>query len=525
MESQDEHNHQYGSFSLDTNSQLSPDMALHRCTSTGGVPVILWVAPHVNTSATPISLDSDFLETLSALAVHHSLPIIDRDPSNHPSWVAHQAPSGQSIEEFISTVGKLDIPIAQSLFIKFIDLIQELHASNFFHGNLRPESIFVGEEGIEIAPSYEIIERHLNSNSTISPNKWISNGQIEHTPPTAAEDVQAIVLLFTFVLGGIRNPNVVNRLELLNQATKYLSVLPINASCRKILLTTLADDDSDKPSIGEVMWAIENLTHFSIERTPTFTNPTEDTEVKLFDPPHSFQLPNQSSQRNKRPTKKILIYSAISVIYLVTAILLIVAKSNNSSLNSELAKLNGRIDSLVGDNGNKNSTISDLEATMSSLENDLSSSQYNLDSANSTIETLQQPQSTYFDYDGSWSVALDGPGTCTGWTSNSDVCDQYPVSMSIYSGSVNFSNSNIPSTYSGYPISGGYYSDGSDSTYFTCDNLNTTAKVEVNLTATELEMTSGGMKATAIFGTARVTNSPQHGCNKSSILFSFSATR
>ena len=162
MESQDEHNHQYGSFSLDTNSQLSPDMALHRCTSTEGVPVILWVAPNVNTSATPISLDSDFLETLSSLAVHHSLPIIDRDPSNHPSWVAHQAPSGQSIEEFISTVGKLDIPIAQSLFIKFIDLIQELHASNFFHGNLRPESIFVGEEGIEIAPSYEIIERQFN---------------------------------------------------------------------------------------------------------------------------------------------------------------------------------------------------------------------------------------------------------------------------------------------------------------------------------------------------------------------------
>jgi cell division protein FtsL len=244
----------------------------------------------------------------------------------------------------------------------------------------------------------------------------------------------------------------------------------------------------------------------------------ENYEAEQLEPPSPTEFVATSPQRNIRPTKKNLIYSAVSIVYLVTVVLLIVTKSDNSSLNSEVKELNGQIDSLESDNGDKDNTISSLEV-------DLSNVQYDLDSANSTIDVLQQPQSTYFDYDGSWSVELDGPGSCTGWTSNTDICSQYPVEMSIYSGSVSFGNSIIPSTNYGYSVSGGYFTDGTNSNSFTCDDLYTTATIEVSLTATALSPSVDGIIATAVSGTARVNVTPQRGCRTSSISFSFTATR
>jgi hypothetical protein len=187
--------------------------------------------------------------------------------------------------------------------------------------------------------------------------------------------------------------------------------------------------------------------------------------------------------------------------------------------------LNSQIASLLNDIDDKDKTISDLEDSNASLGEDLSTVQYDLATANSAIDVLQQPQSTYFDYDGSWSVELDGPGSCTGWSSNTDICSQYPVEMSIYSGSVSFGNSIIPSTNYGYSVSGGYFTDGSNSNYFSCSGVSTTASIVVNLTATALSPSVDGIKATAVSGTAQVKMTPQRGCRASSISFSFTATR
>lgn len=525
MDSQDSTSRNYGSYHLATNSQLSPEINLYKCENADGTSAILWMTPKSDSSTSSFSEESKFIETLRALPEHCSLPIINCDPSNSPTWVVHQAPGGQSINDFINAVEQLDIPTAQSLFIKLIDLVQDLHQADFYHGNLRPETIFIGEGGIEIAPSYEFVERNLASNLAIDPQKWISAEQLQHKLPTAEEDVQAIALLFVFVLGGIRNPNVVNRADLLNQASKYLSALPISASCSKILLGSLTESDAAKPSISEVMWAIENLTNFFIEKTPLVMQSSENLEVNQGVPLNPFQLTVQGSQGNKRPTKKNLIYSAVAIIYLVTVILLIVAKSNNSSLNSEVKDLNGKINSLESDNGDKDNTISELEDSNASLGEDLSSVQYDLATANSTIDVLQLPQSTYFDYDGSWSVELDSPGTCTGWTSNSNICSQYPVEMSISSGFVSFGSSIIPPTSSGYAVSGGYFSSGTNSSYFNCGSTDTNVTIEVSLTATSLSPSVDGIRATAISGSAKVKAPETNNCRSLSISFSFTATR
>ena len=266
------------------------------------------------------------------------------------------------------------------------------------------------------------------------------------------------------------------------------------------------------------MWAIKNLKNSSTEEIPVVAKSVENYEAEQLEPPSPTEFVATSPQRNIRPTKKNLIYSAVSIVYLVTAVLLVVAKSDNSSLNSEVKKLDGQIDSLESDNGDKDNTIS-------SLEEDLSNVQYELDTANSTIDVLQQPQSTYFDYDGSWYVELDGPGSCTGWTSNTDICSQYPVEMSIYSGSVSFGNSIIPSTSSGYAISGGYFSSGTNSSDFNCGSTNTNVTIEVSLTATSLSPSVDGIRATAISGSAKVKAPETNNCRSLSISFSFTATR
>ena len=525
MESSETSSRTYGSYNTTTNSQLSPDINLFRSTNNEGKSAILWIAPEIDSTAKPLLKESQHIKALSSLPRHLSLPIIDKEVATPPSWVAHQGPNGLSIDEFISAVSQLDTPTAQSLFIKLLDLIRELHASSFFHGNLRPETIFIGEDGIEIAPSYETIERDLAYGSNVTPQKWISKQRIQHTRPTAEEDLEAIVLLFIYVLGGIRNPNVTNRSQLLSQASKYLSMLPVNPSCRNLLMASLNENISGKPSISTVMWAIENLTNTATVEVPVVAKAVENSEIKQIEPPSPTQILDPRPEGKKRPMKKVFIYSAVSIVYIVTAILLIVAKSNNSSLNSEVKDLNGQIDSLLNDIDDKDNTISDLEDSNASLGEDLSSVQYDLATANNTIDVLQQPQTTYFDYDGSWLVELNEPGSCTGWSSNTDICSQYPVEMSIYSGSVSFGNSIIPSTNYGYSVSGGYFTDGTNSTYFSCDDLNTTATIEVSLTATALSPSVDGIMATAVSGTAQVKVTPQRGCRASSISFSFTATR
>ena len=524
MESSETSSRTYGSYNTTTDSQLSPDINLFRSTNNEGKSAILWIAPETDSAAKPLLKESQHIKALSSLPRHLSLPIIEKEVATPPSWVAHQGPNGLSIDEFISAVSQLDTPTAQSLFIKLLDLIRELHASSFFHGNLRPETIFIGEDGIEIAPSYETIERDLAYGSNVTPQKWISKQRIQHTRPTAEEDLEAIVLLFIYVLGGIRNPNVTNRSQLLSQASKYLSMLPVNPSCRNLLMASLNENISGKPSISTVMWAIENLTNTATVEVPVVAKAVENSEIKQLEPPSPTQIVDPRPEGKKRPKKKILIYSAVSIVYLVTAILLIVAKSNNSSLNSEVKKLDGQIDSLLNDIDDKDNSIGDLEDSNASLEEDLSSVQYDLATANSTIDVLQQPQSTYFDYDGSWQIFSNGDESCTGWSNNDTLCAGLPTGFSISAGIVTFEGNSISDIYNGYSISGGFF--GNDSAYVgSCNGVDSTGEITINLIADEISPSPEGIQATTVHGDISVKSPAQYTCRSSSISFSFTATR
>ena len=363
-----------------------------------------------------------------------------------------------------------------------LDLIRELHASSFIHGNLRPETIFIGEDGIEIAPSYETIERDLAYGSNVTPQKWISKQRIQHTRPTAEEDLEAIVLLFIYVLGGIRNPNVVNRSQLLNQASKYLSMLPVNPSCRNLLMATLNENISGKPAISTVMWAIENLTNTATVEVPVVAKAVENSEIKQLEPPSPAQIVDPRPEGKKRPKKKILVYSAVSIVYLVTAILLIVAKSNNSSLNSKTSELI------------------------------------------KTIEELQQTKSTNFNFDGSWSI-LPFNEVCDGWADNEEQCSGLPSNLEISSGSITF-ETNLISTFSnGGSTDVGYIANVRKDNFGYCGDLAIYANVSFQLIADEITPSTYDILANHANGNLSIEVPEQHGCNAASVSFSFTATR
>ena len=482
MESSETSSPTYGSYNTTTDSQLSPDINLFRSTNNEGKSAILWIAPETDSAAKPLLKESQHIKALSSLPRHLSLPIIEKEVATPPSWVAHQGPNGLSIDGFISAVSQLDTPTAQSLFIKLLDLVRELHASSFFHGNLRPETIFIGEDGIEIAPSYETIERDLAYGSNVTPQKWISKQRIQHTRPTAEEDLEAIVLLFIYVLGGIRNPNVTNRSQLLSQASKYLSMLPVNPSCRNLLMASLNENISGKPSISTVMWAIENLTNTSTVEVPVVAKAVENSEIKQLEPPSPTQIVDPRPEGKKRPTKRILIYSAVSIVYLVTAILLIVAKSNNSSLNSKTSELI------------------------------------------KTIEELQQTKSTNFNFDGSWSI-LPFNEVCDGWADNEEQCSGLPSNLEISSGSITF-ETNLISTFSnGGSTDVGYIANVRKDNFGYCGDLAIYANVSFQLIADEITPSAYDILANHANGNLSIEVPEQHGCNAASVSFSFTATR
>jgi cell division protein FtsL len=305
---------------------------------------------------------------------------------------------------------------------------------------------------------------------------------------------------------------------LLNQASKYLSTLQINESCREILLSSLTETHSEKSLSGEVMWAIKNLKNSSTEEIPVVTKAVENYEAEQLEPPSPTEFVATSPQRNIRPTKKNLIYSAVSIVYIVTVVLLIVAKSDNSSLNSEVKELNGQIDSLESDNGDKDNTISSLEV-------DLSNVLYDLDTANSTIDVLQQPQSTYFDYDGSWSLSLNGDESCKGWASNNEVCALIPKNLTISSGSTFFDGYLISTITDGYSTLGGYFGSSTDLGFRSCNGYDYFADITMNMTAIEISPSPTGIIATVAYGDVLVESPSQRGCDATSISFSFTATR
>jgi serine/threonine protein kinase len=444
-------------------------------------------------------------------------PPITVDGGDNPEWVVHSAPSGQSLRTIQRSNGPLSVDVARTLLARVIDVVIELHHLGLPHGNINPDTVFVNESGVELIPSYECIDRQLATPGSRPRSIWTSEEMERSEPPRESEDVRALALLFVQLIGMIDDALIKNRTEVSQHARELIGRSVFEEPLKVSLSRALSPRVDERPTLSIFRSSIsedqaQDSTWPVTEQKP---NPLKTMRAVLrrISSPETPHL-----QRRLRWVRRIAAAS-ILVIALVTGITTVRnEQATSKALRGDVAVLESDLRSAEADAEEMGSNLRTAESTISDLESDLQTAQ-------SEIELLSAPQSTYYDYDGYWTVELSGPGVCSGWTSNTSACSWFPESMSISYGSVTFGNYSVPPISSGGATPGGFNASGRNSDYYTCDYSETTAVVTLNLVAESLTPTTDGISVDYASGTLTVEISPQFGCTRSSKAFSIVAYR
>lgn len=444
-------------------------------------------------------------------------PPVTIDVGDKPEWVVHAAPTGQSLRTIQGSNGPLPADVARTLLARVIDVVIELHRLGLPHGNINPDTVFVNESGVELIPSYECIDRQLATPGSRPRSIWTSEEMERSEPPREPEDVRAIALLFVQLIGMIDDALIKNRTEASQHARELIDRSDFEEPLKVSLSRALSPRVDERPSLSVFRSSMsedqaQSSTWPATEQKP---NPlkTIGAMLRRILSPETPHL-----QRRLRWVRRIAAAS-ILVVVLATGITIVRNEQAASrALRGDVAALESELRSAEADAKETGSKLRTAESTISDLESDLQSAQ-------SEIELLSAPQSTYFDYDGYWTVELSSPGVCSGWSSNSTICSQYPSSMTIRYGTVTFGNYSVPPISSGGATPGGFKASSRNTTYYSCGDRNTTAVVTLSLVAESLTPTTDGISVEAASGTLTVESAPQFGCIRSSISFSISAYR
>lgn len=443
-------------------------------------------------------------------------PPITVDEGDNPEWIVHEAPSGQSLRTIHRSNGPLPADVARTLLARVIDVVIELHRHGLPHGNINPETVFVSESGVELLPSYECIDRQLITPYGRPRSIWTSEEMERSEPPRESEDVCALALLYVQLTGMIDDAMITNRAEATQHARESISRSDIEEPLKVFLIRALSPRVEERPALSDFRSLVSEEAQGSTgpvtEHKP---NPltTMRAMLRRISSPETPRLQRRFRWIRRIATASILVMALVTGITIVRN-----EQATSKALRGDVAVLESDLRSARADAEEIGANLRTAESTISDLESDLQSAQ-------SEIELLSTPQSTYYDYDGYWTVELSSPGVCSGWSSNSTICSQYPTSMTISYGSVTFGSYSVPPISSGGATPGGFRASGRNSTYYSCDDRNTTAVVTLNLVAESLTPTTDGISVDSASGTLTVESSPQFGCIRSSISFSISAYR
>ena len=496
-----------------------------------GASRIQWTSP---VSPLPLGLNPSMTELqerrkLGTPAV--VAPPITVDEGDNPEWVIHSVPSGQSLRTIQGSNGPLPADIARTLLARVIDVVIELYHLGLPHGNINPDTVFVNESGVELIPSYECIDRQLAPPGSRPRSIWTSEEMERSEPPRESEDVRAIALLFAQLIGMIDDALIKNCAEASQHARELITRSDLEEPLKVSLSHALSLRVDERPTLSVIRSSISEDPAQGSARplTEQKPNPLKTMRAVLR------RISSPETPRLKRRLRWVRRIAAASVliIALITGITTVRnEQATSKALRGDVAVLDSDLRSAEADAKEMGSNLRTAEATISDLESNLRTSEATINDlesdlqiAQSEIELLSAPQSTLFDYDGYWTVELSSPGVCSGWSSNSTICSQYPTSMTISYGSATFGNYSVPPITSGGATPGGFKASGRNTMIYSCGGRNTTAVVTLNLVAESLTPTTDGISVDSASGTLTVEISPQFGCGRSSISFSISAYR
>jgi serine/threonine protein kinase len=445
-------------------------------------------------------------------------PPIMVDQRENPEWVIHPAPAGQSVRTIRSSNGALTIEIAQTLLARVIDVLSVLHRHELPHGNINPDTIFVNDAGIELIPSYECMDRQLPNANNRPRNIWTSEEMERSEQPTQAEDVFALALVFVTMTAHIDDSLIKSRSEASQFARLSLQGLSLAESAKVILHRALSQNVDERPGISELRLAITQNVALHSQGFKA------KHRTKLINSKKEFLRKSLGKRRSGRSSKvRRLVKLVIALVVIVALISGLILIRNEQATSNNLRQ---EIASLASDLGTAEINLNEVDSKLRIAESKIGELESELLSAQSAIDLLTTAQSTYYDYEGNWTIELTNPGLCTGWNDNSSACDQTPTSFSISDGAVNFGfNEVVSTTLWGGETSGGFSASEMVDSYSYCGSSDTSASIALQLSAVMVTPTTSGLKVSEASGTLKVDVPPQAGCVRASIFLEFTAHR
>ena len=75
------------------------------------------------------------------------ISVLDFFPQNGTGYMVMEYLDGSTLEQYLSTVGRLDIPVALQLLIPVADALRACHAVGLIHRDISPDNIFLTSDG------------------------------------------------------------------------------------------------------------------------------------------------------------------------------------------------------------------------------------------------------------------------------------------------------------------------------------------------------------------------------------------
>lgn len=157
------------------------------------------------------------LESLKGLVHPGICPLLAYGESQGMIYTVTEMPSGSNLPAYIRSHGPMQVGDMQQFFFQILNALSFAHSKGFYHQNLRPSLIYIGDSGNRII-GFGVPSRHLNQENSVyltvpdSDPQFLAPEQIIGGQVNEQTDIYSLGHILFYVLTG-RTPFEVKRIN------------------------------------------------------------------------------------------------------------------------------------------------------------------------------------------------------------------------------------------------------------------------------------------------------------------------
>ncbi|GGK64556.1 protein kinase domain-containing protein [Nocardia camponoti] len=176
--------------------------------------------------------------------------VLDVDADNELPWLARSFVPSVRLDRAVAEYGPLPVDAVRALAAALARALQGVHAAGLVHQRLRPDTIAMTSDGVEVAG----IDVLAGASDVQVPPDYLSPEQSAHGALAASSDVFALGSVLAFAASGkppFAEPSVAKTLFAITHRDPDLSAVP--EPLRELIAACLRRDPADRPSPAQII--------------------------------------------------------------------------------------------------------------------------------------------------------------------------------------------------------------------------------------------------------------------------------